>query len=219
MSKIFAIVAIVTALSFGGTMVTSSATDASPIRHSYSHPILVVSDSEAATLNLLLEQYLSATPISKDPTAAIECLADNIYFEARNQSTDGMIAVGRVVINRLRDNRWPNTICGVVKDAVYTESWKTRGTPDTIDARMVPVKNKCQFSWYCDGLPDEIRDTNAYSQAKSIASDIVLHNRWDGLVSGATHYHANYVNPSWSKRIHYIGRIDSHLFYYEVASR
>jgi len=136
----------------------------------------------------------------------IKCLADNIYFEARNQTIEGKIAVGRVVINRVKDSRWPNTVCGVIKDAVYTTAWHDA------DIR-VPVRHKCQFSWYCDGKSDTIDDLRSYEEALTLARDIILNNRWDGIVHGAVFYHANYVSPKWRNSFDYVGRIDSHLFY------
>jgi len=71
---------------------------------------------------------------------ALVCLALNIYHEARNQPTIGQVAVGQVVMNRVRDERFPDTVCGVVKQG-QTYSWQ----PD------LPIRNKCQFSWWCAG--------------------------------------------------------------------
>ena len=74
---------------------------------------------------------------------ALMCMALNIYHEARNQSMVGQVAVGEVVMNRVEDSRFPDTICEVVKQAVtYKNTDK-------------PVLHKCQFSWYCDGQKDE----------------------------------------------------------------
>ena len=74
---------------------------------------------------------------------ALMCMALNIYHEARNQSIVGQVAVAEVVMNRVEDSRFPDTICEVVKQAVtYKNTDK-------------PVLHKCQFSWYCDGQKDE----------------------------------------------------------------
>ena len=80
----------------------------------------------------------------------IECLAMNMYHEARNQGTAGRLAVSAVVMNRVNDRRFPNSVCEVVLQSQMKKSWKT-GLP-------VPIKNKCQFSWYCDGKSDEIKN-------------------------------------------------------------
>lgn len=146
-----------------------------------------------------------------------ECMALNIYWEARNQSRMGMIAVGRVVLNRQNDSRFPNTVCGVVKQGPVKESWKTRGkdVPDA-ERKYVPVRHMCQFSWYCDGKKDDIPEADklhTWVLANEIAYDLLFEGRYVGTTDGATHYHANYVSPSWRTTLHYVTRVDSHLFY------
>ena len=89
---------------------------------------------------------------------AAECLAKNMYYEARNQGTAGVLAVTAVVFNRVNDSRFPNTICEVVYQGPTRESWKTRKTLDKNDAVYYPIKNRCQFSWYCDGKSDVPKD-------------------------------------------------------------
>ena len=54
-----------------------------------------------------------------------KCLADNMYFEARNQGTAGIIAVSNVVLNRVASDMYPNTVCGVVRQGPHRESWRT----------------------------------------------------------------------------------------------
>lgn len=147
----------------------------------------------------------------------IFCLARNIYWEARNQSKLGMIAVGRVVLNRVNSDRHPSTICEVVHEGPTRESWKTK-KDETLadkDREFHPIKNRCQFSWYCDGSDDEVRpgEEAIYELAYSIARNIVLHNKWAGIVEGATHYHATYVSPKWADKNKLTVRIDDHLFY------
>jgi spore germination cell wall hydrolase CwlJ-like protein len=147
----------------------------------------------------------------------IVCLARNIYWEARNQSKLGMIAVGRVVLNRVNSERYPSTICEVVHEGPTRESWKTK-KDETLadkDREFQPVKNRCQFSWYCDGTKDEVQpgEESIYELAYSIARNIVLHNKWAGIVEGATHYHATYVSPNWADKNKLTVRIDDHLFY------
>ena len=146
----------------------------------------------------------------------LTCMSQNIYHESKNQSKLGMIAVARVVINRVQDNRWPNTVCGVIKQGPVRESWKTRQTEDPNDAVFYPVKNRCQFSWYCDGKADDIpsmKNNLAWNLAQDIAWEVLKYDRYSGIVEGATHYHADYVNPTWSKTIPLITKIDDHIFY------
>jgi len=132
------------------------------------------------------------------------CLAQNIYFESANQSFAGQIAVSHVVINRVEDLQFPETICGVVYQAKMKENWK---------GNMVPIRNQCQFSWFCDGKSDEPKDNDAWERAKLIAYQISVHRQFRGITEGATHYHAFYVDPSWAQRYQQIGTIGLHRFY------
>ncbi len=129
------------------------------------------------------------------------CLALNVYHEAKNQSFMGQVAVAQVVMNRVKDERYPNTVCDVVKQA---ETYKYKPT--------IPIKNKCQFSWYCDGKSDKPEEPKAWRDAMHVANGVYNGHIGD-FVEGATHYHAYYVNPSWAKVKKYVLRIDDHKFY------
>ena len=129
------------------------------------------------------------------------CLALNVYHEAKNQSFMGQVAVAQVVMNRVKDARYPNTVCDVVKQA---ETYKYKPT--------IPIKNRCQFSWYCDGKSDKPEEPKAWRDAMHVANGVYNGHIGD-FVEGATHYHAYYVNPSWAKVKQYVLRIDDHIFY------
>ena len=136
----------------------------------------------------------------------VQCLAMNMYHEARDQGTAGRLAVSAVVMNRVNDDRFPNTICEVVLQAQMKKSWRT-GLP-------IPIRNKCQFSWYCDGKSDEIKDEKTYQKILDFAS-LILHNniRFVDITDGATHYHADYVKPDWAKTKTRTTEIGDHIFY------
>lgn len=142
------------------------------------------------------------------------CLAENIYHEARNEPTAGMIAVGNVTINRVLSTRFPNTICSVVHQGPHYESWKTQSQPDLPDDSRIyyPKKHRCQFSWYCDGVSDEIKSKRKFQQILELAVDI-RKRIYPDITDGATHYHADYVDPSWSKVYTRTVTIDTHIFY------
>ena len=151
---------------------------------------------------LLTLQFLFADP------AQHACLAKNIYFEARNQSTAGQIAVSHVVMNRVKSKKYPNTICEVVHQGKTSRWWReTKG-------KTVMIRNRCQFSWYCDGLSDKPRDTPAWIDAlnRSLRAVHLYESGFD-ISHGSTHYHSKNVNPYWSKTIEYITTIDDHHFY------
>ena len=130
------------------------------------------------------------------------CLALNTYHEAKNQSMIGQVATAQVVMNRVADSRYPNTVCEVVKQGP-----KYKGSD-------VPVRHKCQFSWFCDGKSDEPkRDSKEWFKAQDYAR-IVLSGRIAlDVTEGATHYHATYVRPAWAKTKTRTTRIESHIFY------
>ena len=122
------------------------------------------------------------------------CMAQNIYYEARGSNRADRIAVADVVLNRVKDTRYPNTICEVVKQG-----------KQHADGRM--KRNACQFSWYCDGKSDWPRDMDAWVDAQQIAYNMIQWSDGRGLTEGATHYHAKYVSPEWAKDFDLIGRI------------
>ena len=143
------------------------------------------------------------------------CLAQNIYFEAKSEPLAGQYAVADVVLNRVQDTRYPNTICEVVREGPIKESWKTKQYPDLPDSerKYVPVRNKCQFSWYCDGKADAVRDSDAWRKAQEVAYRIVVEKKYRGITEGSTHYHATYVSPKWAQDYTKIAQIGAHIFY------
>ena len=158
---------------------------------------------------LLLSFFGTAQALTADEKESIECLALNIYHESRNDHYAGQIAVADVVMNRVEDSRYPNTVCDVVKQSKMSIWWKKHHNKD------VPIKNQCQFSWYCDGLSDEAKNKRAWNAAYSIAYLMVHNGDYRGITEGATHYHATYVDPYWasSHGMINIGRIGEHVFY------
>ena len=140
------------------------------------------------------------------------CMALNIYHEAKNQPIEGMLAVGEVVLNRVQDERYPNNVCEVIKQGPVRESWKTRQTPDPDDAVFYPVRHRCQFSWYCDGLSDKPYEHEAWAQSQQVAAMLYQHGR-PNLTAGATHYHADYVQPEWASSKTFTTKIGDHMFY------
>ena len=137
---------------------------------------------------------------------AFICLALNTYHEAKNQSMIGQIATAQVVMNRVADDRYPNTVCEVVKQGPHRPSWEN---PE----KEYPVKHRCQFSWYCDGKSDVPKNEKAWKKAQDYAY-LVLYNRINlDVTEGATHYHATYVRPAWARTKTRTTRIEKHIFY------
>lgn len=136
----------------------------------------------------------------------LECLALNIYHEARGDSFAGRVAVADVVLNRVDSNLFPNTICEVVKQSVMRTNWK---------GNEVPVRGMCHFSWFCDGLSDEPMEEEAWEDAQIIAEMTLNSYGFRGITEGSTHYHATYVSPNWinDRGMVRVGRIGEHKFY------
>ena len=129
--------------------------------------------------------------------ADMRCLALNIYFEARGEPDRGKIAVGHVVMNRVEADRFPDTICAVVK----------QGGEDT--------RHMCQFSWWCDGRSDTPRDADAWRHSKALAHQVFWGLAEDPTL-GALWYHAKYVSPPWRTRFIRVTEIGEHVFYLPV---
>ena len=146
----------------------------------------------------------------KYTTADAECLAKNIYFEAGVESTAGKLAVANVTINRTSNKNYPNTICGVVQEGIHYYN--------AAKDKYFPVRDRCQFSWYCDGLLDEPREGRTWESAQELAERVLV-NHYDkaliDITDGATHYHANWMEkyPKWSKQKKVMASIDRHIFY------
>jgi spore germination cell wall hydrolase CwlJ-like protein len=124
------------------------------------------------------------------------CLARAIYFEARSESDLGQQAVAKVILNRTRTDGFPKTICGVVY----------QGSSN---------RNACQFSFACDGIPDDVKQPAAWAKAKTIAKRAIAGDAQISKVmsSSAVNYHADYVKPKWSKTMRRLVKIGRHIFY------
>lgn len=137
-------------------------------------------------------------PLSVMEAKEQRCLAEAIYFEARGESEEGQVAVGQVVLNRVKNPAYPNTICGVV----YQNKNK---------------RNRCQFSFACDGIPDRITQPASWKLAQRLAKEVTGGKQYLKMVDASTHYHATYVKPRWAKAMVKRGKIGDHIFYKTYA--
>ena len=177
----------------------------------YTFWFVPISYAQAITLPNVVEGEL----YTESSHPELYCLAKNIYFEAKSEPIAGQYAVADVVLNRVKDSRFPNTICEVVYEGPLRESWQTKKQTDLDDAERIyhPMRDRCQFSWWCDGKSDNIKDGDAWRKAQEIAYRLVNDYKHRGLTEGATHYHATYVNPKWAPTLDLVGRIGTHIFY------
>ena len=141
----------------------------------------------------------------------VKCLAQNIYFEARDQTTKGQIAVALVTINRVESRQFPNSICKVIHQASRYSNGKLK-------------KHKCHFSWYCDGLSDRPKDKLAWKISMLIARAMLKKpgvtikrhgEQWEieDFLHGSTHYHRVDVNPYWNRKMIKVTTIGDHIFW------
>lgn len=133
-------------------------------------------------------------PSSVEDAKEQKCLAEGIYFEARGEQDAGQAAVAQVILNRVRNPAYPDTICGVV----YQNQ---------------DLRNRCQFSFACDGIKDRILSPFAWRTAKRIARNAINGTTWLDEVGDSTHYHANYVAPRWAKTMNKVEKVGVHIFY------
>jgi len=153
-----------------------------------------LNEAETISIRAEVEKQLN---ILKD----LNCLATNIYHEARSEGLTGQRAVAWVTLNRMNSSKYPDNICGVVYQA-------------QLDENGIPKRNKCSFSWVCDGKPDTVDDLAAWNVAESIANEVMnAYGKETDPTNGSIMYHAHYVMPYWASSYEKQARIDSHIFY------
>jgi len=135
------------------------------------------------------------------------CLAAALYFEARGENRLGQVAVGQVILNRVRAKAYPDTICKVV--------WQN-----------AHKRNACQFSFTCDGKKDRPKNRKLWLEVQQLAERMLGAQNYvyyskadhpqldlDRLTKRATHYHATHVKPGWSRKFKLAKKIGGHIFY------
>jgi spore germination cell wall hydrolase CwlJ-like protein len=132
-------------------------------------------------------------PVGEGPlNDAITCLSRTIYWEARGEGAAGMEAVANVVMNRLGNEGFPNTICEVV--------------------RQGSEQGACQFSWWCDGRSDDAEEAKSYAIAKEIARK-ALNLQLTDRTGGALFFRQRKATPGWSAEYIKTVAVGEHVFY------
>lgn len=167
----------------------------SPAQEAGSDTMIVALSEEAVRFNASLDAVVARVEQSLPERDEVEahCLAQAIYYEARGEPLPGQIGVAEVVINRKASKRYPNTICGVVFQNEHR-------------------KHRCQFSFACDGKTDTPPRGKTWNKSVSLAN-YVMSDSSLRLTDAATHYHANYVSPFWSRHLQKTVSIGRHIFY------
>ena len=123
--------------------------------------------------------------------STIECATVNLYHESRSESDISNTMILFVMLNRVDDKRYPNTLCEV-------------------------VFQRKQFSWTHDGKSDKINDINQYKRLYKLSERVIMNKELiQSLSEGVTHYHTKAINPYWSKSrdMEYVTTLDNHVFY------
>lgn len=122
-----------------------------------------------------------------------KCLALAVYWEGKNESREGQLAVAHTVLNRTRNPKFPDTICGVVSQ----KAERGKG---------------CQFSWWCDGKRDEPKEDGNWKDAVDNARAALTDAK--DPTDGALYFHSAKIKPPvWVKQHRNLGRIGDHIFY------
>ncbi|MCG7944909.1 MAG: cell wall hydrolase [Candidatus Thiodiazotropha taylori] len=124
---------------------------------------------------------------------AVMCLAMNMYFEARDQGEEGMMAIAEVTLNRVESSEFPDNVCDVV--------WQHK-----------------QFSWTHDGKSDKMKNKKYADMTYEMAVDYMTGLETD-ITKGALYYHADYVKPYWSKRTEPVAVLGDHIFYKNIPKK
>lgn len=147
--------------------------------------IALISLCLASTIPLSIGTLAPVTPVEARLTD-IECLARNIYHEARGEPLEGQLAVAQVTLNRVQSAGYQKTVCGVV----YAHR---------------------QFSWTNSGTK-KIKNAKAWRAALDV-SRAVLTQSVPLPKFNAMHFHTRQVKPYWSKNKQIVAVIGNHIFY------
>ena len=135
-------------------------------------------------LYALVDRYSTGAALNEEEN----CLATAVYFEARGETLEGQLAVARVVMNRAASGRYPSSWCAT-------------------------VKQPAQFSFVRNGqFPAVDANCDAWRKAQGIAR-LAVANAVPSLSNDVLWYHANYVAPSWGRRLTRVSQIGAHIFY------
>jgi spore germination cell wall hydrolase CwlJ-like protein len=164
----------------------------------------------------------------------LDCLARNIYYEAGLESEEGKVAVGLVTINRSRDDKFPNSICGVVNQktvfsipqtvtrvreittgVVFKTVERIKETQTVWTSRVV-----CQFSWRCENVRKINYTDSRWENSVAVAQEL-LEGGYQELrdkYADAEYFHEVHIHPTWARQKHRINRIGGHIFYADKTS-
>ena len=171
-----------------------------------------------AVVTMLTSPIIDFSFTAKDQ----ECLAKNIFYEAASEPEEGKVAVGLVTLNRARDERFPNSICGVVNQRTVLERARTVtrqvrtlfGTKEEKE-RVVTQVAICQFSWRCEKNIKLKSDDERWVESQRVARELLEggYDDYRAKYANAKYFHATRIRPSWAPQKQRVARIGGHIFY------
>jgi len=183
-------------------------------------------DKLDSLVQIITTPWIDFSFTSKDE----DCLARNIYYEAGSEPEEGKVAVAIVTINRVKDNRFGNGICGVVNQRTVfvrqqtlqkTEMVQTGwfGRPEAVTHNEVRVQQVpvCQFSWVCHFMRKPTTADERWTESQRIAHEVLNdgYTEYRAKFGDALYFHAVGIRPVWAKTKRFVARVGGHLFYSE----
>jgi spore germination cell wall hydrolase CwlJ-like protein len=162
--------------------------------------LLVVAFLLQTAISINESNYIKMTGLPahltvKEREQQIQCLTQNIYWEAASEPFEGKVAVAQVTLNRMNSGKFPSTVCGVVQQR-----------------NVFYDKVVCQFSWFCESTyKHRVVHPKMWEESEQVAKKVLLEGFRLDTLREALYYHADYVNPKWNKDK--IGKIGQHIFY------
>jgi N-acetylmuramoyl-L-alanine amidase len=137
-------------------------------------------------LYALVDKFSAGAPL----TDQANCIAVAVYHEARGESLEGQLAVAKVIMNRAASGKYPTSWCGVVK-----QPW--------------------QFSFVnprSGYMPSVDQGSASWRKALGVTR-LAVANAVQSVPAECLWYHADYVAPSWGRRLTRVEKIGAHIFY------
>lgn len=164
-------------------------------------------DAQPLTPQLLADYVATSfVPTRERKAVAAEermCLAQAIFHESRGEPEQGQWAVASVILNRVQSRRYPDSVCEVVFQNAH-------------------LRNRCQFSFACDGRPDDGGDGNIIERQSWVKSHVIALAAYEQFLEGTTpaegletalFFHTTTVSPSWASAYTQVAAIGNHIFY------
>jgi spore germination cell wall hydrolase CwlJ-like protein len=163
-----------------------------------------------------------------DTNKELDCLTSNIYYEAGNEPEEGKVAVGLVTLNRSTNEKFPDTICGVVRQRMTKYISNTvviqRVSYDAVGRKKLVTEKHtvwkpitiCQFSWNCESYHRTHKiNPSRWQECQRVAQALLDGEYWDFRLkyTDVLYFHEHRVRPAWARQKQRMHRIGGHIFY------